>query len=58
MFLAPRPGARRYPQDLQAGESLTANLMVKVLREGMEDGSFRKDNVWGSLSKSAPCRTA
>jgi hypothetical protein len=46
MFLAPRPGARRYPQDFQAGESPTANLMVMVLREGMEEGSFRKDNVW------------
>lgn len=46
MFLKPREGARRYPQDFKAGRSPTANLAAKVLQEGMESGYFRKDDVW------------
>jgi AcrR family transcriptional regulator len=46
MFLEPRAGARRYPQDFKAGASPTANLMADVVRQGMEDGYFRQDNVW------------
>jgi AcrR family transcriptional regulator len=46
MFLKPREGARRYPRDFKAGLSPTANLMVEVLKEGMQSGSFRKDDPW------------
>jgi len=46
MFLKPREGARRYPRDFKAGRSPTANLMADVLKEGMESGYFRKEDVW------------
>ena len=46
MFLKPRQGARRYPRDFKAGRSPTANLMVEALREGMNDGLFRKGDPW------------
>ena len=46
MFLKPREGARRYPQDFKAGRSPTANLMVQVVEEGMKSGHFRKDDAW------------
>jgi AcrR family transcriptional regulator len=46
MFLRPRAGARRFPEDFKAGQSPTANLMAEVVREGMESGYFRQDNVW------------
>jgi AcrR family transcriptional regulator len=46
MFLVPRKGARRYPQDFRAGESPTANIMAEVIREGMESGHFREDDPW------------
>lgn len=46
MFLKPRAGARRYPQDFRAGQSPTANLMMQILQEGMESGYFRSDDAW------------
>lgn len=46
MFLKPREGARRYPQDFKAGRSPTANLMFRVVREGMDSGHFRGDDPW------------
>jgi AcrR family transcriptional regulator len=46
MFLKPREGARQYPRDFKAGRSPTANLMVEVLKEGMESGHFREDDPW------------
>jgi len=46
MFLKPREGARRYPQDFKAGKSPTGNLMVKVVQEGMDTGYFREDDAW------------
>lgn len=46
MFLKPRAGARRYPQDFKAGHSPTANLMVQVIEEGMSSGYFREDDAW------------
>lgn len=46
MFLKPREGARQFPQDFRAGKSPTANPSAVVLREGMESGHFRKDDVW------------
>jgi AcrR family transcriptional regulator len=46
MFLKPREGARRYPRDFKAGDSPTANLMAKVVREGIESGYFGEDDAW------------
>jgi len=46
MFLKPRPGARTFPADFKAGQSPTANVVVKLLQEGMETGQFRRDDVW------------
>src|SRR5579864_1231168 len=46
MFLKPRPGARRFPEDFEAGGSPTANFIAEVVREGMQQGHFRKDDVW------------
>jgi len=46
MFLKPRPGARRYPEDFEIGQSPTANVVAEVVREGMDDNSFRRDKVW------------
>jgi AcrR family transcriptional regulator len=46
MFLKPREGARRYPRDFRLGNSPTASLLEKVIREGMESGYLRKDDTW------------
>ena len=46
MFLKPRTGARRFPQDFTAGASPTANVMARLVQEAMEAGYFRRDNVW------------
>jgi AcrR family transcriptional regulator len=46
MFLKERAGARRYPRDFKAGRSPTANLMAQAVREGIESGEFRGDDVW------------
>jgi AcrR family transcriptional regulator len=46
MFLLQREGARQYPRDFKAGRSPTANLMAELIREGMETGYFRKDDLW------------
>jgi AcrR family transcriptional regulator len=46
MFLKPRAGARQFPVDFKAGDSPTANLMADVLREGMNSGWLKKDDIW------------
>ena len=46
MFLKPREGARRYPQDFKAGRSPTFNPSVKLIQEGMQSGYFREDDAW------------
>jgi AcrR family transcriptional regulator len=46
MFLKPREGARQFPQDFRAGLSPTANPSARVLKEGMEEGVLREDDVW------------
>lgn len=46
MFLKPREGARRFPQDFRAGLSPTANPSARVLRQGMDTGLLREDDVW------------
>jgi AcrR family transcriptional regulator len=46
MFSAQREGARRFPQDFEAGKSPTANLLTIHVRNAMTSGEFRKDDVW------------
>jgi AcrR family transcriptional regulator len=46
MFLKPREGARSYPRDFKAGRSPTANLLVEVVRTGMDSGYFRQGDAW------------
>lgn len=46
MFLKPREGARRFPQDFKTGRSPTANLTAELIQEGMQTGLFREDDVW------------
>lgn len=46
MFLKPRDGARRFPDDFKAGLSPTANPTAEVLKEGMAAGFLREDDVW------------
>lgn len=44
MFTAPRPGARRFPDDFAAGRSPTVNLVVEALTDGMRRGLLRDDD--------------
>ncbi len=46
MFLQSRGGARQYPRDFRAQRSPTANIVMMLIREGMESGLFRKDDAW------------
>jgi AcrR family transcriptional regulator len=46
MFLKPRQGARRYPQDFRARKSPTATLVADTIAAGMDSGHFKRDDVW------------
>ena len=46
MFLTPREGARRYPQDFKARRSPTATLAAEIVARGMANGAVRKDDPW------------
>ncbi len=46
MFLKPREGARQFPADFRAGRSPTANFAAAALEAGMEQGIFRRNDVW------------
>jgi AcrR family transcriptional regulator len=46
MFLRPRAGARRYPDDFRARRSPTATLMADLLAAGMAAGEFKQDDHW------------
>lgn len=46
MFLKQREGARQYPRDFVAERSPTANVMTRLLRESIESGNLKKNNVW------------
>ncbi len=46
MFLKRRQGARQFPADFRAGRSPTANFSAAALQAGMEQGIFRRDDVW------------
>jgi len=45
MFLAPRKGARVYPDDFHAGRSPTFQPMVEMLEKAMRQGDLREDNA-------------
>jgi AcrR family transcriptional regulator len=47
LFTAPRPGARRYPDDFAAGRSPTLNVLIDALTRGMSQGSLRADDPVG-----------
>jgi AcrR family transcriptional regulator len=44
MFLAPRKGARVYPEDFKAGYSPTFNPTVNILESAMRSGDLRRDD--------------
>jgi AcrR family transcriptional regulator len=46
MFLKQRKGARQFPGDFHAGKSPTAKYYATALEFGMQQGIFRKDDVW------------
>lgn len=46
MFLKPRAGSRRYPEDFKSGRSPTASQLAKVVEDGMRSGCFCKDDPW------------
>jgi AcrR family transcriptional regulator len=45
-FAAPRPDARRFPHDFEARRSPTLNLVADALRQGMQEGRFRRRDPW------------
>jgi AcrR family transcriptional regulator len=46
MFLKRRESARQFPGDFRAGRSPTAKFTAEALEAGMEQGIFRRDDVW------------
>jgi AcrR family transcriptional regulator len=44
MFTAPRPGARRYPDDFAAGRSPTLNILIDALTRAIRQGILRDDD--------------
>lgn len=46
MFLKRRDGARQFPGDFRAGRSPTAKFAAAALQAGMQQGIFRRDDVW------------
>lgn len=46
MFLKRREGARQFPGDFRAGRSPTAKFAAAALEAGMEQGIFRRYDVW------------
>lgn len=46
MFLKSRRGARQFPGDFRAGKSPTARFSAEALQAGMQQGVFRKGDVW------------
>lgn len=46
MFSEPRPGARRYPKDFRERRSPTMNPIADLVKEAMDAGVLKKDDVW------------
>ena len=52
MFLRTRKGARQFPRDFVAGKSPTGNQFAELIAEDMQDGVFRKSDVWEIVFES------
>ena len=52
MFLERRKAARQFPGDFRAGKSPTAKFAVAALEMGMNEGIFRRDDVWEIVFES------
>ena len=46
MFLRPRDGARRFPDDFRSRLSPTATVSADLIADGMARGELRPDDVW------------
>lgn len=46
MFLRPRDGARRFPDDFRARQSPTATIAADLIADAMAQGELRQDDVW------------
>ena len=46
VFAAPRPGARRFPDDFRARRSPTLNLTVDIVCAWMKLGKLKRDDPW------------
>ncbi len=45
MFLLPRTGVRRYPDDFRRRESATFNILLDMVSETIESGEFKHDDA-------------
>lgn len=52
MFLSPRTGARQFPRDFAAGKSPTGSRFAELVAQGIEQGHFRKVDVWEVVLES------
>ena len=46
VFAAPRPGARRFPDDFRARRSPTLNLVADIVSSWMKLGKLKRDDPW------------
>jgi hypothetical protein len=46
LFSDVRNDARKFPDDFREGKSPTLNLLAGEIRRGMEEGRFKKDDLW------------
>jgi AcrR family transcriptional regulator len=46
VFAAPRPGARRFPDDFRARKSPTLNLTFDIVSSWMKLGKLKRDDAW------------
>ena len=46
VFSAPRPGARRFPDDFQARHSPSMNLVADAISNGMAAKFLKRDDIW------------
>jgi AcrR family transcriptional regulator len=46
VFAAPRPGARRFPEDFRARKSPTLTPAADALKSAMQRGELREDDEW------------
>jgi AcrR family transcriptional regulator len=46
VFSAPRPGARRYPDDFRARRSPTLNITADIVSSWMKLGKLKRDDQW------------